>query len=111
MGGLFSALFKKISDVIAWVADLAKAVFKALVDMLSDIAAWVFEQMMEVVQSAISAIDFTTISGWLSTFDQIPSFVLEVLAASGVGSGLAIIGSALLIRFGLQLIPFVRLGS
>lgn len=111
MGGLFSSLFRKINDLVQWLADLVKAVFKAAWDMVSDAFAWVFEQLLSIVESAISVLDFSMISGWLTSFDAIPAGVLEVLAASGVGTGLSIVGSALLIRMGLQLIPFVRLGS
>lgn len=111
MGGLFSLLFSKISQVIGWVADLVKAVFKALWDMLSDVVAWGFDQIMGIAAAAVGVLDFSAISGYLSTFDSIPAGVLEVLAASGVGAGLSIVGAALLVRMGLQLIPFVRLGS
>lgn len=111
MGGLFTMLFAKVAAVVQWFADLFVAVFKALSDMLSDVLAWAFEQVMEVAESAIGVLDFSAISGYLSTFDAIPAGVLEVLAASGVGAGLSIVGAALLVRMGLQLIPFVRLGS
>lgn len=111
MGGLFSQLLAKLTSIVTWVSDLIKAVFKAAWDMLADLGAWVFEQMMEIVQAAVGVLDFSTISAHLSTFAAIPAGVLEVLAASGVGTGLAIVGSALVVRMGLQLIPFVRLGS
>jgi len=111
MGAMFSMLFGKIAEVVNWASDLAKAVFKALWDMVADAFSWVFEQFMEVVESAISVLDFSAINAQLQAFDAIPAGVLEVLSASGVGTGLAIIGTALVIRMGLQLIPFVRLGS
>lgn len=111
MGGLFTILFAKIAAVVKWFADLFVAVFKAAGDLLADTLAWAFEQCMEVVEGAISVLDFTAITSALGTFGQIPEGVLEVMAASGVGTGLAIVASALAVRFALQLIPFVRLGS
>lgn len=111
MGGLFSMLFGKISEVVQWVADLFKAVFKALWDLLSDVVCWLFEQVLAVVEAAVGVIDFSALQAYLSSIGALPAGVLEVLAASGVGAGLSIIGAALAIRLGLQLIPFTRLGS
>lgn len=111
MGGLFSSLLAKLTAIVAWVSDLVKAVFKAAWDMVSDAFAWVLEQLMDIAQATISVLDFTTISAHLGTFAAIPATALEVLAASGVGTGLAIVGSAIVVRMALQLIPFTRLGS
>jgi len=47
----------------------------------------------------------------IGSFSQLPAEILNILMLLGFGEAMVIIGSALLIRFGLQLIPFVRLGS
>lgn len=111
MGGLFTLLFSKISGVVEWVGKLFKAVFKAASDLLSDIACWCFEQVMTIVEGAVSVLDFSAITPHLSTWAGVPDVVIEVLAASGVGAALTMVAGAIAVRVGLQLIPFTRLGS
>lgn len=111
MGALFTTLFAKIAAVIDWVGLLAVAVFVACWDFIRDAACWPFEQLLEIVVSAVEAIDTSAVTGQLSIFSSIPAPVLEVMGAVGAGTCFTIIGGALVIRFALQLIPFVRLGS
>lgn len=100
-----------INGALSWIWSAIKAVFDALWEMLTDVISWVFDMLLAVVVSAVTAIDVTAITGQLGWFEQIPGDVMTVMAACGFGSAFTIISAALLVRFVLQLIPFVRLGS
>ena len=110
MGSLFTLLFAKISAVVGWFSDLAIAVFVAAWDFITDGASWVFEQILKVAVSALTAIDFTALATY-SAGATLPAEIMNILGLLGVGSAIAIIIAAITIRLGLQLIPFVRLGS
>lgn len=110
-GGFFTMLFAKINAVLAWFGSLFVAVFSALVDLLRDLVCWIFDQICGVALSALTALDLTGITNGIASMGSIPANVMAVLGASGLGAALGIISTALVIRFTLQLIPFVRLGS
>ena len=107
----FTAVFAKVAAVLGWIGELFVAVFAALWDLLRDAACWPFDQALGLVVTALGAVDVSPISGNLGFFSQIPPGVYEVMSASGAGVCMTIIGSAIVIRLGLQLIPFTRLGS
>lgn len=111
IGRFFSALLAKFSAVLHWFGDLYVACYSALWDLIRDAACWPFEQLLTLATNALGAIDASPIVGALGIFNQIPPGVVEVMAAVGAGPCFSIIGAALVIRFILQLIPFVRLGS
>lgn len=107
----FSMLLAKIAAVLKWAGDLFIAIFVALWDILRDLGAWVFDQVMSVAVAAVGAVDVSGVSNNLGGMGSIPANMMEVMAAIGLGQALALVTAALTIRFGLQLIPFVRLGS
>lgn len=111
MGGLFTALFAKIAAVITWFSDLIVAVFSAAYLMLKDVLTWVFDSVIGIAVSAVASIDVSSITPLLAGAGNIPAQVLNILALLGVGQAISIITAAIVIRLGLQLIPFVRLGS
>ncbi|MDD0817255.1 DUF2523 family protein [Curvibacter sp. HBC28] len=108
---LLTPLFTALAKIVAWVLDLAKSVLVAVLDLLKDLFCWVFDQFLGVVESALSAIDVSAFNGLGDLTAALPATVVQVLAAVGAGQALAMIVAALGIRFALQLIPFVRLGS
>lgn len=110
MGAMFSLVLAKISALLGWIGDLFIAVFVALWDMITDVLCWLFEQLLKVVSTAVQAIDFNGLSGYAQGA-TLPGEIMNVLALLGVGTAITIILSAIAIRLGLQLIPFVRLGS
>lgn len=110
MGSLFTLLFSKIAAVVQWFADLAVAVFVAGWDFITDGFAWAFEQILKVAVSALTVIDFSALANYTAGA-TLPASILNILALLGVGTAIAIIVAAITIRLGLQLIPFVRLGS
>ena len=111
MAAGFTMLLAKIAAWAKWWGDLFVAVFVALWDFIRDAACWPFEQALKIAVSALQAIDTSALSGSLQSWGSLPGEVLNVLGLLGVGTALTIIGAAITIRFGLQLIPFVRLGS
>lgn len=111
MGELFTSLFAKIAAVITWFSDLFVAVFAAFYLMAKDLFSWVFESILGIAITAIGAIDVSSITPYTSGANSIPAQLLNVLALLGVGTAISIITAAILIRLGLQLIPFTRLGS
>lgn len=110
MGALFTLLFSKIAAVLDWVGKLWVAIFKAVWDLAKDAFSWLFDQVLGVAVSAVGAIDASSLSG-LGGWGSMPGEILNILGLLGVGTAVSIITAAILIRMGLQLIPFVRLGS
>jgi len=96
----------------SWEAfvNFLKAFLNTLLDMLKDLFFWIFEQ---VITLAVTLFDqITDGESWdLSQFiTQLPPAFTQTLGALGFGNCMAVLGLALLIRFMMGLIPFVRVG-
>lgn len=103
-------LLAKISALLSWFGSLFVAVFVSLWDMVKDAFSWLFDQCLGVAVSAVSAVDVSglaNVTGW----GELPAEIINIMGLLGVGHAVTIITSAITIRFALQLIPFVRLGS
>lgn len=111
MGNLFTQLFAKITAVIGWVVDLFLAAFTALYALFKDAFSWVFDSVLGVAVTAISSLDVSGITPYVSGAGNLPVQILNILSLLGVAQAVSIITAALVIRMALQLIPFVRLGS
>lgn len=110
------SLFEIIPKAIKWVGDLFIEVFKAAWDILRDLFVWIFEAMFKLAAGLLDGVaDSFDIEGLANRFagywDLIPAEVAQIMQAIGVSSALAIVATGIIIRMGLQLIPFVRLGS
>lgn len=111
MGALFTSLFAKLASIVRWIGDLAVAVFTALWDFVRDAACWPFEQLMDVVVSAVQALDLSGFAQYAHVWGDLPAELVNILGLLGIGQASAIIVMAIGIRLVLQLIPFTRLGS
>lgn len=114
MGVIVSALnylLQKVAQVLQWVLDLFTPLFAAAWDFMRDAVVWTFDAFLSLAITALNAFDFSGLLQNVGAWAQLPPSVLEVCAAIGLGTAFGIIGTAILIRLGLQLIPFVRLGS
>ncbi len=111
IGDFFSAVIAKISAALEWFLNLFVIAFEALWFLVQDAACWPFDQVMDVVTSAIYAIDVSGLSGHLGAWSSLPAEIVNVLGLLGIGQAAAIIVLAITVRLVLQLIPFVRLGS
>jgi len=118
MAALAAALQLILNKIVAWAGWLLQVflqVFKDLWEFLTDGFVWVFEQFVDLVimilQGASELPGWSSVStavGWLGS---IPADMLNILGLLHFGTCMAIIGGALMIRFVLGLIPFVRVGG
>ncbi|ATA56526.1 hypothetical protein CKY39_27290 [Variovorax boronicumulans] len=111
MAAAFTMLLSKLAAIVEWFGKLAVAVFQAAWDFIRDAACWPFEQVMEIVVSAVQAVDLAPVTSSLQSWGTLPGEILNMLGLLGVGQAAAIIVAAIGIRLVLQLIPFTRLGS
>lgn len=78
--------------------------------MIKDAFAWLVEQVLDVVISAVSAIDVSGLEG-VEGWGSLPSEIINVLGLLGIGAASGVIVATIGIRLVLQLVPFTRLGS
>lgn len=110
MGAMFTLVLAKLSAILGWVGKLFEAVFVALWDMITDAFCWVLEQLLKIVLAALQTLDFNGFASYAAN-NPLPAEIGNILSLLGVGTAITIIIAAITIRLGLQLIPFVRLGS
>jgi Protein of unknown function (DUF2523) len=107
----FTMLLAKLAAIVGWFGKLAVALFLAGWDFMRDVACWPFEQCMQIVVTAVGAVDLSGVVGNLQSWGALPVEVLNILGLLGVAQAGGIIVAAIAIRLVLQLIPFTRLGS
>lgn len=88
-----------------------KDIFTSLWDLIKDFFYWIVETITNLAVSLIGSFDVSGIASHTGAFGSIPNEILNVCGLLHMGTCLSIIGTALVIRFALQLIPFVRFGS
>jgi hypothetical protein len=76
--------------------------------MLTDFIFYTFDKILDLIVLLINQIPTVPIPNF---WGLIPAQTANILGLSGVGQALGMIVASLIIRFTLQLIPFVRLGS
>lgn len=111
MFAFFQLLINKFTAVLTWIGNLFKAVFVALWDIMKDAVCWILESLMGIAVNLVNSFDVSGIQSNLAAFGSLPGNVMEVVSALGLGTAFTIIASAIGVRFVLQLIPMVRLGS
>ena len=84
----------------------------SIVEMIKDVFIWIFEQFMDLIAVILDGISFSLEALDITQyFDSLPADVSNIMGLIGLGTCTQMIGVSILIRLGLQLIPFVRLGS
>ena len=84
----------------------------SLWDFLVDIVCFVLESIFNVVVLIVNGLGGAFSSfGILQYLSMLPDSMINIMSLVGANEASAIIVSALIVRFTLQLIPFVRLGS
>ena len=111
MGAFFTAILAKVVGFAEWIGRLFVAVFAAAWDFIRDAVCWPFEQMLDLVVSALGALDVSGLSANINAWGSLPAEVTNILGLLGAGQATIIISSAIGVRLVLQLIPFTRLGS
>lgn len=74
--------------------------------ILNDYLVSAWDQMLFLIDGMLSAISVSSL-----TIQSIDSSYVWLLGACGLSQALAILGAALIVRFTLQSIPFLRWGS
>ncbi len=101
-----------LSDMLRGVIEAIQNFFGSISELVKDIFYWFFNLFMDVVdtllQGVVSLLEPVDISQYMSGF---PSEAAWVLGQVGVPQALGMIGTSLIVRLTLQLIPFTRLGS
>lgn len=101
-------LAERWNDLIDYLYSLLLSLF----DALKDVAFWLVESLLNLCLVILSSLDSIfnalTITDYMSMF---PDDVVNMLALLGINQITMIIVTALGVRFVLQLIPLVRLGS
>ena len=107
---------EEVTDFVEWFGLLVVEIFKSAWLVLTDLFIWLFVSLFSLVADLLQDIgQLFNINGLTSQvsslWSSIPPETSAILSAIGLPSAMAIIATGILIRFALQLIPFVRLGS
>ncbi|WP_234493730.1 DUF2523 family protein [Vibrio maritimus] len=88
------------------------SILLSLYDLLKDIGIFFFDSVLSIALVAINGFGsaFSALNV-IQYIDLIPDEAKSIMALVGVNEASVIIVSAILIRLGLQIIPFTRLGS
>lgn len=107
----FSFILSKLVAALAWFGQLFVSAFVALWDMGTDLFCWGFDGFLSIAVTAVNQIDVSGVMGQVGYINAVPEQAVQMLGLIGAGEALGIVAAAIAIRFVLQLIPFVRLGS
>lgn len=107
-------MWEKFTNWLAswWEAikDFFKAFLNTYLDMLKDFYYWIFETVIDIALTFFDQIvdgESWDLSQYITA---LPPEILQGLGALGFGNCMAVIGFALLVRFLMGLVPFIRLG-
>ena len=108
------SFLQKIIDTFYSVANWLTGWFGKIIDgvfsVIKNAFIWAFDGVLGVAVSALQSLSFSIPTA--STYwSQVPAEIIQILSVLGFAEAMAIIASAIVVRLGLQLIPFVRLGS
>lgn len=105
-------MLQAIKDAFQSVIDFFYRCFLSLGDFLRDFLWFVLDSLMKVGIAVLETLG-TGFAGLnpLQYFNAIPDSTKAMMSMVGFNECISIIVSAILIRFLLQLIPFVRWGS
>lgn len=112
MSKILSAIFGFISKNPAFWISVIFVVFLSAFDFGQDLACWIFEEILTLITYILGALPIN--AGMFNPqqyVSSLPAEVVNVIVLIKMPQALGIIVAALVIRFALQLIPFVRLGS
>lgn len=105
-------MWETIKEAFQSVIDFLYACVLSIFDFLKDLFWWVLDMLMYI---AIGFLDLTgeafSALNPLQYISAIPPETKAMMAMTGFNEAMSIIVSAIIIRFTLQLIPFVRWGS
>ncbi|MEZ3137140.1 DUF2523 family protein [Stutzerimonas kunmingensis] len=109
IGRFFTAILAKFVNGAQWLLSVFKQIFIDLWNIATDAICWLFEGLMSIAVGALNAIE--TPFDPQTYYSLIPPETVQMMGAIGVTQAITIVVGALVIRFTLQTIPFVRWGS
>lgn len=101
----------KIAGFAGWILALIKGVFTAAFVFGGDLFIWCLDSLMGISAVALNALDLGSLSTSVFQWGSLPPGLIHYLQLLGFSAALDLIVTACIVRFTLQLIPFVRLGS
>lgn len=101
-------LSERWNDFLTWGLSLLLSIWDMVIDLVCAILDTIFGVLVGIVEQLGSVFGSF---GLLQYLNMLPDEMLNVMALVGVNEATVIIVSAVIVRFTLQLIPFVRLGS
>lgn len=112
MIGIIRSILNYIAGLPAWFLALVLAVFTSLSDLGKDLFCWTIDEAFTLVEFILNSLpsDFGQFDP-SAYFNALPQPLVNAASYIHLPQALAIIVAALAIRFLLQLIPFIRLGS
>lgn len=105
------SFFEWFANIPDFIIAVIYTIFTSLFELLKDLFFWIVDTLLTFAISLVGELDFSAVTQYLDSFGDLPAEIINILGLIGIGEAFAIIGAAILIRFLLQLIPFVRLGS
>lgn len=112
MSGIFSfftTLLAKIAGFAKWFLDVFLQIFKDIWNLITDAFVWVFDSLLGIASGALAAISIPFDPQMY--YAMIPQETAQLMGYIGVPQAISMIVAALIVRFALQTIPFVRWGS
>lgn len=108
----FEAVISFVATIYSTIAEVLLAMLQTLIYMLIDLITFILSMQQSLVKTFVGLlpdpqIDFTVISGFIDAF---PPDLLVILYRTGVPVAISIILGALVVRFLMGLVPFIRLG-
>jgi hypothetical protein len=105
----FTSLLAKVAAFAEWLLLVVKRVFQDLWNIITDVFCWLFDSLLGVAVAALNAIDFPF--NPQTYYALIPPETANMLGLIKLPQGITIVVAALVARFLLQTVPFVRWGS
>jgi len=105
----FTTILARIAEFASWILAVVKRVFLDLFVFVQDCFCWLLDSILALAIGALNIIEIPFNPA--TYYALIPAEVGSVLGYIGIPQALSIIVSALVVRFLLQTIPFVRWGS
>lgn len=95
-----------------WLLSLVKLVLKTLWDMVDDLLCWLVDVVFSIADATFTGLGMPNLAEEMAkAMSGLPPEVLGLFGAVGLDYAFGIVVLAYVVRFVLQLIPFVRLGS
>lgn len=112
MIGMLKGIWDWLAGLPAWLLAVVIAAFTSMSDLGKDILCWFIDDAFVLVEVILNSIPANVVNfDPAPYFSALPADLVNAASYIHLPAALGLIVAALGIRFVLQLIPFVRLGS